>query len=64
MYNVVLDPEERYNIANYRPDITHMLLERLRYHHDNIADSVLGWKNLKNCNPALHGGVLGPFMGP
>ena len=62
VYNLALDPEERYNIARRHPDITDMLLSRLKYHQDNISDSVIGRRLDPRCDPALHGGVWGPFM--
>lgn len=63
VYNIIDDPEENNNVADVYPHITDTLLRTLRKYQDGIVESSMRGRVQKSCDPSLHGGVWGAYMG-
>jgi len=61
VYNIVEDPQENNNLLTARPDITTLLLSRLKFYENSIAPAVVG-RHDTQCHPENRGGVWGPYI--
>ncbi|KAF6037038.1 hypothetical protein EB796_004655 [Bugula neritina] len=61
LFNVAEDPEERNDLTDSHPDVVNFMLKRLaQWQKDSVP--VFYPQDDENCNPALHGGIWGPWV--
>ena len=61
LFNVVNDAEERHDLSQSEPKIVEMLLQRLAMWNSTAVP--VDYPPVDHqCNPALRGGVWGPWM--
>ena len=61
LYDIVSDPTESYDVADYFPNVVDEMLGKIAAY--NYTAVPVSWKEFDpNCDPAKNGGVWGPWM--
>ncbi|KAK7491343.1 hypothetical protein BaRGS_00017444 [Batillaria attramentaria] len=60
LFNIMADPEERHDLSQQYPDVVKKLLQRLQYYNSTAVQPRYPPID-PNCDPAMHGGVWGPW---
>ncbi|CAK8694460.1 unnamed protein product [Clavelina lepadiformis] len=60
LFDILADPEERHDVADYFPHIVDTMLGKIAA-YNKTAVPVVFPKGDDRCDPALHGGVWGPW---